>query len=138
MKRNFVLLIITAVAGFFIWKFVKGSEKLTEYKLNQVPEDLNHYSRIAESLFNAMKGVGTKETEVLEQIKNLNGDELKAVYNAFGKRNYSLFGHDGMLTEWNILGVQLDLYGWFKKEFSRPELDKIRAVYLQNNVTVNF
>lgn len=100
--------------------------------------DQSNYDQIAERLFGAMRGIGTDEKTVFEILDGLTGNELKAVYNAFGTRNYSLFGNDGFLSRWSVTGFDLDLFGWFKKELGKADLEEMRALWKRKKVDISF
>ncbi len=136
-KGGFMLPVL--IIGFVIMKMRFKSDfssfTVGNYDLNN---DISHYARIADTQFNCMKGLGTNEDYLFSSIEQLNGEELKAVYNAFGSRNYSITGQQGITAENNILGVKLDLFGWYKKELSKKELTKMRMLWNGKGVNVSF
>lgn len=72
----------------------------------------------------AMANSGTDEFTLFESIKNLNGEDLKAVYNFFGKRNYAFTGKGG-----NLIGELLSLPEWYHRELNDSDLKKMRNIW---------
>ncbi len=68
---------------------------------------------LAGVLFLAMKDFGTIESEIDRVFGVINGnvDNLRLVYNAFGIKNYGMFGEASILD-----GTPSSLYMWLKNE----------------------
>lgn len=130
-----VILVVAWIAynKFFVASGYRG------FTINgSTKHDKDHYERIADQLFSEMRGMKRNKPKVYELLEGLTGNELKAVYNAFGSKNYSLFGNDGFLAKWNVTGFQLDLFGWFKKELHGDSLDEMRALWNRKKIEVTF
>ena len=66
---------------------------------------------VADNLFSLMDMFGTKETEIVAELTNVNQNQFAQVISAFGLRNYNSWtGSD----DWG--GSPLGLVGWLKEE----------------------
>jgi len=75
--------------------------------------------RLASQLYDAMKDFGT-DTETISNVRSKIGtaDNMRILYNAFGKKEYGTFG--APLYSW-LPSDSYDLKGWIIKEVSGTE-----------------
>lgn len=71
---------------------------------------------LANKLYNAMESTGTDETAITEVLDKVKGKVslLRAVYNAYGTKPYSLYGSPTAFFK----GTEYDLKNWLKSELS--------------------
>lgn len=83
----------------------------------------------AERLFNAMNQWGTDSSEIFDTLKDMNPDDLRLIYAAFGSRPYSGVGAPG--TAAKRMGIYEDILlgTWFKKELGWIDLKKVRTIF---------
>lgn len=89
--------------------------------------DTEQMKNIAEQVHNLMLDFGSNFDSVYDELKNLTGEQLKEVYNQFGRRAY--FGFGRLFG----IGAGLDLFGWFKKELDDQELLQMRSLWNNAN-----
>lgn len=80
---------------------------------------------IADRLHAAMQGVGTDEAAIMSALEGLTENDFVRVYEAFGKRQYSLF--------WGNVGDPLTsdnhhLITWLTNELNESEVKEIQKV----------
>lgn len=116
------LLIIFRKLGF-------GGEKnlVNEYKVSGATISTQLALAYAERLYNAMAPVGTDEDEMNKVYNDLkqNPANVALVYNAFGLREYGLFGSPW----WWTPSEKVDLREWIKRELSGKDHDKWMSLF---------
>lgn len=80
-------------------------------------------SNIAETLYEAMKGVGTDESAIFNILANVSESQFKLVVDAFGSRIYNTF--TGTIT----FGSPHPLKTWLKEELDTKEYGVLRLKY---------
>ena len=83
---------------------------------------------IADRLYFAMADIGTDENLLFSSLQNLSAQELIMVYNAYGTRSYAYSG------SWFGIGYPLDLFGWFNKELSGNDLNRMKQIWAKTNL----
>lgn len=83
---------------------------------------------IAEKQYGAMLDFGTDENQLFGALLDLNDIELKAVYNAFGLKSYSLAGKSFL---W---GKEIDLIAWYHAELDKKELVKMKLIWINTGL----
>lgn len=129
----YVLLSVTAY--FLFKKFFKGGTtkdvpKLAVDKSNLSKEEF-YLKNIAENQYNAMNEWGTNLTLLFSGLDTLNADDLKQIYNDFGKRcsNVSVFpGTYQCITEYR------DLLQWYVSELSGGDLTKMKGIWTKTGI----
>lgn len=127
MKKTIMILSLVLAILLLLRKFLK--KKVTDF----IPVDssgevsdasgstfsVEDAKRIASQLYDAMKDFGT-DTDTLSEVRVKIGtaDNLRLVYNAFGKRDYGTFG--APMYSW-LPSDSYDLKGWIIKETSGKE-----------------
>lgn len=86
---------------------------------------------IADILLGAMNRFGTSYDDMIKALAPLNGEDLKAVYNKFGKHHYDKY--NGVKT-WEWLGDERDLFGWFQGELDEEEDAKMRQIWAKSGL----
>jgi len=118
------------VSDFFKQTGGKTAGERTE-DIEKIPVDANKlqflptvYDRIADTQYWSMNQAGTDEKPLFDSLKNLNTEDLKAVYKAFGVRRPTT----GMYT--NIpIGQASDLIAWYGSELNNSELSDMRKIW---------
>lgn len=115
------------LAGFLTYKIIT-SDRPKKVKVLPTLADgskpvltTGEVQSITESVFKLMSGfdvfsTSAKRTNAL--LENLNGADLQRIYKQFAFRSYIFSGID----ETGILGDMLDLFGWFRAEYTTKEL----------------
>lgn len=85
----------------------------------------------AKQLFDEMRDWETSHEPVMNILRQMNGSELIATYNAFGKPKYF------MGQEAAFFGNDLDLIGWLKAELSPADLTEARNIF-ESKTTLKF
>lgn len=129
-KNAIPVLAIVAVGGvaYVGYRFLKKDEppKLTTNP-NYPSSDLSDVqaTTIAERLYNAMAGVGTDEQAILSALQGLTENDFIKVYEAFGKRQYSLFwGNKGD----PLTSSKHHLITWLTNELNDNEIKELQKV----------
>jgi len=131
------IMAIVAVGGvaYVGYQFLK-KDKLPKLNTNpNLPKstlsDVN-VMLIAEKLYAAMEGVGTDEQAILAALSGLSENDFVSVYEAFGKRQYSMFwGNKGdPLTSGNH-----HLVAWLTNELGTAQIKELQKV-IPNILTV--
>lgn len=111
--------ILLVIASFFAWRKLTAilNQNYVSTSYNESGARLTKQESLAYAnrLYLSMDGVGT-DNETINSIRSslTNPADLRAVYNAFGTKNYGFFG-----SSWSDMwGTPLDLKGWFKEELS--------------------
>jgi hypothetical protein len=78
---------------------------------------------IAERQHKAMNRPGYNGNDLFSAINDLNGAELRQVYEAYGLRRYSWFVGDK------------DLFQWYVLELSRPDLSRMKILWYKAGLT---
>lgn len=78
---------------------------------------------IAERQFIAMFRIGTDEDELFRSLNNLNGQDLRLVFEAYGVRNYFNFR------------TPLNLFGWYARELDRTDLMRMKIIWYKSGLT---
>ena len=95
------------------------------------------YEIIANACYESMTIYGTDEETLFNLLQPLTGNELKAVYDAFGARYYS--NHLGIgVPNTDLLGSALDLFGWFSNELKGYEKTQMRKIWVKSGLTLTF
>jgi len=91
--------------------------------------------RIAYDLYLSMYRNGTNEDDILDLLRPLSSSELIRVYKSFGVRGY---GFNGAF----VGAKELDLFGWFSKEFSKvfdaKKLRELRDIWSKTGLEITF
>jgi hypothetical protein len=90
---------------------------IDQKKLTKTPV---FYQNVAETLCQAMDGVGTDENMMFTALKGLNVEELKMVYKCFGSREQSVFG---------MTIFTGNLVSWFNAELAGDDLLKMANLW---------
>jgi len=93
---------------------------------------------LAQGQFAAMNKMGTDDIdEMTAQLENLTANDLKKVFNAFGRPCYNgwteCVGIDRYLG-----GQDLNLFGWYNEELTDSEKEKMRAVWRKTGLQLTF
>lgn len=103
------------------------------YSQSSLPHPITFYSNIADSLEGYMQGWGTESDKMIELLKPLSNNELKAVYLKFGSRINNDFSNDAG-----------NLFTWFKWElsdyspFSMGALTRMRIIWKKTGLPITF
>lgn len=124
------LFALKKISDFFKQTGGKSAEEKTN-DIEKLPIDANKlqflptvYDSIADNQYWAMNRAGTDEAALFESLKNLNTEDLKAVYKAFGVRRPTT----GMYT--NIpVGQASDIVTWYVSELSGSDLADMRKIW---------
>jgi len=82
-------------------------------------------TQIAGVSYDAMNRLGSASVDVIiSSLNGLSGASLQRVYQMFGKIKYLGTGHD---SSW--LGVDKDIFGWYRAEYSGNSLNKLKKVW---------
>ncbi len=135
-----VLLVLALVTAYVVYRRKKSGDVVTvdDYALrvqNEIAENEKYneirnfadadYVKMADDLYTAMKGAGTREDTVFSIFKSLKSNaDCKALVDAFGDRKYNK--------------KELDLYGWIAKELTRKEREKINTNLRNKRITYSF
>lgn len=93
-------------------------------RANELPTIVNAEAQaIAERQYEAMNRIGTDENELFRSLVNLNGADLRLVYEAFGVRNYYAFRDP------------LNLLSWYARELNRTELTRMKIIWYKSGLT---
>ncbi len=112
---------------------VQALIKESGYSQTTLPKPMTYYMSIADSLEEAMQGWGTDSDTMLNLLKPLTDNELKAVYLKFGSRINDDFGNDAG-----------NLFTWFKWElsdyspFSVGALTRMRLIWKKTGLPITF
>ena len=132
-KRNPIWLAVSLVALLSLGNWIKGVFSFTDRSQVDHPMDdkgkgltVQQAYALANSLYSAMNNIGgTDEDAIYGVLKPLTPASFGAVYNAFGKRNYSrVFGEGGMPG----LSDKLDLIQWLREEMTEDEILHIKRI----------
>lgn len=85
---------------------------------------------IANRLEYAMLDIGTFEQQLFDNLQPLDGQQLIQVFNAFGQRPYAVWGNFFGLP----VGLPLDLFGWFKEELGKNDLNRMRNLWAKTGL----
>lgn len=86
----------------------------------------NQADLVVTRLYEAMRIIGTNDTEIFYQLNGLGNDEFNHVYNKFGRRYYNKFkGTDST----DKIGDLLDLIEWLRQELSSSKFDVVRRKF---------
>lgn len=134
--KKYWLYIVGGLGIIVLYKKIFVGNKVnhitTQYDLLGVSISKNQALAYAQRLYTAMEGVGT-ETDVLDTIYNIlknNPNDVKAVYNAFGTKNYGLFGS----PQWWVSNTSGDLKDWLKWELSGKRLNDWNTLLQSANI----
>lgn len=144
-KYWWVLAVVTvAVAAILIYRRNSGEREQTltaeqyQQKVNaDIAEDERfnairnysdgYYTKLADDLESAMKGIGTREDTVFSVFEKMKSNaDCEALVEAFGKRKYS-----------NSRG-KLNLYSWISAELKRKEREKINTSLRNKHINYSF
>ena len=88
-------------------------------------------TQIAGVSYDAMNRLGSASVDVIiSSLNSLSGASLQRVYQMFGKIKYLGTGHD---SSW--LGVDRDIFGWYRKEYSGSSLNKLKEVWAKSGLS---
>jgi hypothetical protein len=88
-------------------------------------------TQIAIVSYDAMNRLGSASVDVIiSSLNNLSGASLQRVYQMFGKPKYLATGHDS-----NWLGVDKDIFGWYRSEYSGSSLSKLKKVWAKSGLS---
>lgn len=129
-KHAIPIMAIVAVSGvaYVGYKFLKKDE-LPKLNTNPKfpPSGLSDAQAkiIAERLYAAMQGVGTDEVAIKNALSGLSENDFVKVYEAFGKRQYSLF--------WGNVGDPLTssnhhLITWLTNELNQDDVKQLQKI----------
>lgn len=79
--------------------------------------------QIAKAQYDAMNRPGTDEITLFRTLDNLTGEDLKKVFEKFGKPRYSI-----------TIGNR-DLFGWYRAELNKNELTIMRRIWHKSGAT---
>lgn len=135
-NANKITKVLLPVVGIGLLGFIAylGYEYLNRDKLpplvtnpNFPPSTLSDVqaNAIAERLYAAMKDVGTDEEAIMSALQNLTENDFIKVYEAFGKRQYSL--------AWGNVGDPITsgdhhLITWLTNELNTKEIEEIQKI----------
>jgi hypothetical protein len=133
LKKNpvFAVLGVALLAGVSRW-FTSGFSLSDFSKVDTPLRDVGKTfpvqkaKGLASSLYSAMNvATGTDEDAIYAILKPLSRADFGAVYNAFGKRNYSRFFGEG-----GIVGIsdKLDLIQWLREELTDDEILHVKKI----------
>lgn len=109
-------LVIIGIGGIVYYRYTNRFVSLSENKNFQSSNITNNQAQTkAETIYNAMKGLGNGFEIVKTNIANLNYNGFVKLYNAFGHRQ-------GVVPFSN----KMNLVEWFSDQFSDEELNELR------------
>lgn len=127
-----ILVLVLVPLGFVflprIWKRKKEGVPVNVENIHKSEQEL---SGIAETIHRTMKNFGTDEKQLFSIVKGLSSDEKKQVYNLFGERGYN---YGGSVPTW-LGGTKLDLFGWFREELGKDDLEEMRLVWRDTDLS---
>ena len=126
IKFSFVMSILTAIVVFgtliicALKRFfgIDIKRKVNDSFVNISDEKIK---AIANQQEGAMKGLGTREDELLKGLEGLNTEELKMVYNAYGRRS-------DWANPMSFLSPK-DLIQTYRSELSGDDLAKMKSIW---------
>ena len=91
---------------------------------------------MAQNLFDAMDGIGTDTRTIHSTLEKIRTQaDLLYVIRSFGIKLYGSAGQaDSWISKATGYASPLNLSGWFKKEVSGSDLDRVQAVYTRLDV----
>ena len=122
-----VILLLVKFKDFFKGFGNKRNEE--EIPTGKTSKPKAELKQIANAQETAMGDIGTDELTLFRTLEGLNSEDLKTVFNEFGKRNYQ-FGMRGG----NVIGNTLNLFEWYNSELSGKELEKMREIWKVTNL----
>lgn len=148
---------VAAIGGVVYWVGLKpivqdwlgdnGNEEFDEGKDEVKQVDTNDGSRqmsitkneaksIAVQQLGAMDRPGTSTSSLFDQLANLNGQDLKAIYNHFGVVWYDPFlgTQSGSLMK-HIGHKQRDLFGWYRGELGDDDLKRMQNIWYKSGLS---
>lgn len=121
--------IIGAILLFFGYRWLgfSNKNKINDYNETGSSISSNLALAYAERLFNAMEAFGTDDDVMIEIYNRLSSNPLsvRSVYNAFGVREYGLFGS----PMWFMPSSKIDLREWVNRELSGQNLQKWNSLF---------
>lgn len=98
--------------------------------------ELAYYETVAEQSHELMNGStsNSEEQELIEMVEDLNSEELRAVFNAFGSKRYAVNG-DPVLIPWFY--PEKNLFGWYQEELSKNDLERMKAIWAKTELWGN-
>lgn len=115
-------LVVVAVGGYIYYRYTNRFISLkenTSYPTSNITN--NQASTRAETIYNAMKGIGNGFEIVKTNIAGLNYNGFIKLYNAFGQKQGSI-----------PFSSEMNLIEWFSDQFNESELTQLR--FLVNNM----
>lgn len=124
--------ILMAVVGYIAFRKLRAAlneNVLTNIYSTSGATITNEYAKAyAQRLYIAMEDYGTDEDAIDEVYSALAGNpvNLRLVYNAFGNKDYGVFGS----PTWWTVATPTDLRGWLKNELSGKRLDQWNTLFI--------
>lgn len=135
-------LAIVAGGGLLLYKFGlldfrSGNEKVKEkdeditkikVEASKLRYPLASYKSIADNTYREINSLlVTKDSVLLDLIRDLNGYELRQVYKDFGKRCDSYTPGPALPGDWTFcVGSKHDLFWWYEKTMSGNDLKEMK------------
>lgn len=84
---------------------------------------------VAETLYNAMREMGTDEKKVINLLRTVSASQFDLVFKAFGSRQYnSTLGNQYNINPFSQLPY-VNLQGWLESELSDEEYENLNRKY---------
>lgn len=108
--------------------------EVEQKKLSEKGEVLSYpiyqYKSFAQTLKNAMGGMGTDEDEMYKVFSKMKNDlDVSELYKQFGTAIYAVSA---------VRYLYLDLGQWINQELNKKELAKLNKILADNNITYKF
>jgi len=131
-----LLLIVYWTKDFIIGLFTNGKPDSAHLTSDTISDGSNtdvgfNAAYYAKQLFDNMRDWEMSHEPVMNLLRQMNGAELVAVYNAFGTPKYF------MGQEAAIFGNPTDLIGWLKAELSPADLQEAQHIF-ETKTTLKF
>jgi len=127
---KWLLLPVTAIILYFV--VFKDSLKKIKTEKAKLSRSIAELSLIADLQLTYMENPGTDEKGLFNSLEGLNSEDLKEVFNQFGKKEYALGTYQGEIA---LIGENLNLLQWYNEELSGEDLKKMRKIWMNTGLT---
>jgi len=120
--------------------FDEGKDEVKKVTTNDASAEMsitdNEAKGIAQQQLGAMDRPGTNDASLFDQLANLNGQDLKAIYNHFGVVWYDpLLGTQSGSFFKHIGHKQRDLFGWYREELGSDDLRRMQEIWYKSGLS---
>lgn len=126
MKPTYILYAFyafIAIVAISLFQKLFPPNKVVEIKTNQSTLTSADAKAYADILHAAMNQYGTDEDMIFQSLSGLNGEDYKAIFNAFGMRHYDVEFGLNLMGSW---GEKYNLSTWLTNELNESELQVLK------------